>query len=158
MEGFAVTEQKFALAVDRKTKTLEEVVVAGRYNYANLDINSKRCPNVRAETIGGVTLFDFNEELTTDEYKARLASIRTDEAPNGYRSTDVIETATFGATHPDEQLNGPILGLDQEVRDSDGYVCVPVLDDWVGWRRLDLRLRGNRWVRCYRVLAVPASN
>lgn len=153
-----MTEQKFVLEVDRKAKTLEEVVAAGRYNYANPDINSKRCPAVRAETIGVVTLFHFDEELTTDEYKMRLAGLRTDEAPNGYRSTDVFETANFGATHPDEQLKGPILGLDQDVRRSRGHVCVPVLGVWDGRRGFCLGLRDHRWGRGCRVLAVPASS
>ena len=145
MEGFAVTEQQFVLVVDR-TKSVEEVIAAGNYNYANPDINSGRCPSIRAETIGDATLFHLDEELTTDEYLARLDEM-------GYRAADVFELLVFGAQYPDEQLKYPILALGQDVRDSGGLVCVACLDYWGGKRELDLLLRAFRWSRLCRVLA-----
>jgi len=140
-----VTEQPFGLVVDR-TRTLEEVVAAGGYAYANPDINSERCPAIRAETAGDATLLHFDEELTTDEYLAKLDGM-------GYRAADIFEGAAFGEKYPDEQLKYPILVLGQDVRRSAGGVCVAYLDGWGGGRGLDLDLRAGRWGRRYRVLA-----
>jgi len=140
-----VTEQPFGLVVDR-TRTLEEVVAAGGYAYANPDINSERCPAIRAETAGDATLLHFDEELTTDEYLAKLDGM-------GYRAADIFEGAAFGEKYPDEQLKYPILVLGQDVRGSGGAVCVACLGYWRDGRRLLLYLRDGRWGRRYRVLA-----
>ena len=145
MEGFAVTQQQLELVVDRK-RTLEEVIAAGRYNYANPDINSSSCPSMRAETIGDATIFHFDEELTTDEILDLLDKM-------GYRAADVFELCAFGEKYPDEQRKYPILALGQDVQDSRGSVCVACLRGWFGSRRLFLSLRDGRWLRVCRVLA-----
>ena len=42
-------------------------------------------------------------------------------------------------------------------QNSNGNVCVPVLNNWNGKRKLNLNLRDNRWNRNYRVLAFRKS-
>ena len=140
-----MTQQQFVLVVDR-TKSVEEMIVAGNYDYATPDINCERCPAVRDDTIGDATLFHFDVELSTEVCLSTLDKI-------GYRAADVSELLAFGATYPEEQRKYPIFALGQDVRGSDGYVFVGFLGHWCNERWLAITPRDSRWHQRCRFLA-----
>ncbi len=119
-------------------QTLEEMIAAGRYDWKNDDITTKRFP-VKGEGKKEVeiTVVHFNRVIESDEAIKEMDAL-------GYRPATIEELLGFGKEHPDLQRSFPIIALGSvgEVR---GHRGVPYLRGRGSRRNLDLRWFDHGW-------------
>ena len=136
----------FRLMVDYG-QSLEQMIDAGRYDYANNDITTKRFP-IKGE--GKVEFegryFHFNR---TTSSKNAIAAMK--EA--GWEPANIEHLLVLGEKYPDEQRKFPIIGLGS-VAEVDGDRSVPCLDRSDSGRNLYLSWFGHDWDGSCRFLAV----
>lgn len=137
----------YPVAVDY-TKTIDEMVSAGHYDWKNDDINSKNF-SVSGEGVVNVNLelIHLNKMISSEDVLAYLEK-------NGMRPATIAELLAFGATHPEVQREFSIICLGSSWVDSDGDRLVPCLYGGGSGRGLSLRWFVGGWnVHC-RFLAV----
>jgi len=140
----------YSVTVDR-SRTLAEMVAAGRYDQTDGDINEKNfpspvpppaepeCPNrgpYRTSDIsaGGRTeleLVHLARDATTEEVEAELVR-------RGLHPADLWELLDFGERYPDVQRKFPVIALGSSWADPGGYLRVPCLGGSSGYRYLYL--------------------
>lgn len=146
------TENTFDVRVDYNA-TVEDLVKAGRYGWADEDITSAHFPSQKVGVVRlkmAVVCFDRFTESEDD-----LAAFEQ----AGFRGPALKETLAFGARHPKEQLKYAIVGLSQEAfwRDPFGLRLVPFLWGGGSGRGLGLRWFDDGWGVYFRFLVVASE-
>ncbi len=131
----------FRLTKVGDSRTTEELVRDGNYNYANPNINSRSFPVRRTMSVTReIVLIEFDHDPTSEEAIAEAAK-QSLERP-------VYEDALyFGVEHPEVQRERPVVFLHEPWRDPDGYRLVLSLWRLSGDRRLDLHYFDHMWYR-----------
>jgi hypothetical protein len=144
------TDSEIKLTVDY-TKTVEQAITNGHYNFKNSDITAKNFP-VSSEMIGkkmevAVRLFHFNCSISSDD-----ASLEMHKA--GYRPATLMELLTLGSLFPEIQRQFPIIALGSVWRAACLDCYVPYLHVFNSRRRLNLYWFGIDWGAHCRFLGV----
>lgn len=127
--------------------TLEQMIVAGRYDWTNSDITSERFPVKGAGKMEYENkIFHFGRNISSEE-ATRL--IIADDTSNPWKPWKTEQSLAYGTKYPDDQMKGPLVGLGSSA-ELDGNRNVLILFK-VGSRRY-LRLHGWRgdWSGHYR--------
>ncbi len=137
---------RIILSIDY-TKSFEQMIAAGRYDWRNDDLNAKRFP-IKGEGVEEVEakLFHFDRNISSEE------AIRLMEA-EGWEIAKMEHLLAFGAAFPDEQRKFPIIGLGS-VGEVDGNRYVPCLLRNASKPYLHLHWLVSDWNSSYRFLAV----
>lgn len=143
-------DKEFNLSVDY-SRTLQEMINAGNYAWANSDITEKNFP-ISPKMTGkkvevSAKLFHFNREISSEDAISEM-----DKA--GYRPATLAEMLALGEAQPDLQRQFPIIALSSVWRNANGGRYVPCLggDDYE--RKLDLYWFGGGWSAYCRFFAV----
>ncbi len=127
---------------------LATMISLGRYDWVNEKITSQGFPII-GEGIVTVRamLFNFDHILVSEDVNHLMEFI-------GYEAAKIEHLLAYGAKYPDEQRNGPIIGLGSVVEEFEDYRSSPRLD-YEGLRR-HLHLCGCQglWGSSYRFLGV----
>ena len=110
----------YPLSVDYG-RSVEDGVRAGRYDWANSDINSRNFPTERkgvAEVV--VELIHFNRVISIDEALRELDRM-------GYRPAEPHELLAFGQKYPEVQREFPVVAPGSAWQDRFGSRVVPYL-------------------------------
>lgn len=115
-------------------RTLAQMCAAGRYDCVNQDI-TRRHFRVRPElfTTEDCKVLHFGHTMTTAEVEAAIRVV-------GYEPAVIEQLLAYGAAHPDEQRQYPIVALGSTwVSDAErGLFYVPYLDMYVRGRHVRL--------------------
>lgn len=138
----------YSLIVDYE-RSAENAVMAGRYDWSDLDIISRNFPITRrGKSKVAVELIHFNRYISTDEALRELDRM-------GYRPAELNELLAFGEKYPDVQRGFPVIALGSVWLSPDGSRCVSCLDDGSGSARsLDLSWVEGDWSDLCRFAAV----
>ena len=130
--------------VTRGNRTTEEVVVAGKYDWANSNINSQNFP-MRPQRSDGATieLLEFDFDPTTEQVFAEARR-------RGLEDPVYEEGLFFGEQYPEKQRKRPVVFLHEPWQDPSGIRFVVVLYARTGKRKLNLRYYDLRWIRLCR--------
>ncbi|MFH1611227.1 MAG: hypothetical protein ABIA83_01350 [Patescibacteria group bacterium] len=128
--------------------TIEQMVMAGRYDWHNDDINSG---NFQVNGTGVVTT---TLELVHLGRKASARQALTHMEANDLRPGEIEELLAFGATYPEMQRQFPIICLGSSWVNRHGSRRAPYLDGYDSRRRLNLDWYGSGWGERCRFLAV----
>ncbi|MFA6463543.1 MAG: hypothetical protein WCV55_00900 [Candidatus Paceibacterota bacterium] len=129
------------------TKSLEEMVVAGLYDWKNDNLDAKRFPvKGTGTTEVEAKIFHFNRNISSEDAKRLI-----EEA--GYEVAKTEHLLAFGAKYPDEQRKFPIVALGS-AHEVVGDRRVPCLDGDVSRRGLYLHWWDFGWNSDCRFLAV----
>lgn len=132
------------------SRTLEAMIAAGNYNYANESIIPRNFPLTGEGQVElDLCLVHFNRDITSEEAIKELEKM-------GMRPATLPELLALGEKYPEEQRQHPIIALGNVWRLPDGSRRVPSLDRWRDERWLILGWFGRRWLACCRFLAVRA--
>jgi len=149
------------------TRTLAEMVSAGKYDYANPNIVEKNFPiqrpSVSEDAVEGgpyrtpavsndsikIVLVHLNKVATTTEVLEHMDKL-------GLRPARIEELLALGEKHPDIQCQFPLVALGSVWVNSDGYRNVACLVWYGSERNLILRwdVPGYRWGEACRFVAV----
>ena len=129
-------------------KSVEEMVVAGNYDWKNDDINSKNF------SVKGEGVVNVNLELVHLDKGVSSEDALTYLEENGMRPPTIEELLVFGSSYPEIQREFPVICLGSSWVDPDGSRRVPDLRRSGSERDLDLGWFGHGWVECCRFLAV----
>ncbi|KKP74533.1 MAG: hypothetical protein UR79_C0004G0022 [Candidatus Campbellbacteria bacterium GW2011_GWD1_35_49] len=134
-----------------ETKTVEELVTEGKYDWSNSNVTSSNFPQpANPKTKERViVLFHFGKEMTSEQVIAEM-----DKA--GYRPGIIHELLALGIVQPDLQREFPIIALGS-VCLLDGDSDVAVLREGAGGRSLSLVWFGYVWGDGCRFLGVRKS-
>jgi hypothetical protein len=137
----------YPITIDYR-KTFDEMLKAGKYDYANQDITSKHFSITgEGEVQTELLLVHFDRDIESDDAMAELDRMGLEPAR--------LEHATaFGEKHPDVQRQYPIVFLGSVWSGPDGFRRVPYLDRWSDGRRLYLDYWPDEWDRSCRFAAV----
>lgn len=128
-------------------QTLEQMIVAGRYDWKNDDITAKRFPIEGKGTVEfEAVLFHFDKDISSETAKKQI-----EEA--GYEVGKIEHILSFGANYPEEQRKFPIVGLGS-VGEVYGDRDVPYLRGFDSGRYLNLGWWGLGWNAGFRFLGV----
>ena len=141
------TEKPTTLAITAGYgRTIERLVRAGKYNFANGNITSQNFPTTREGVVQlKAVLVHFNRFIKSDDAVAELDKLKL-------RAGEIHELLAFGEQHPDEQRKYPILALGSIVKFGD-YRYFPYLSGWSGRRKANLGWWGGRCRDSCRFLA-----
>jgi len=141
------TRLRFPVTVDY-ARSLEQMILAGKYGYANSDITVANFPITGKGIVEEeIILVHFDRDISSDDAEKELATMGLEPAR--------LEHATaFGAKYPDVQREYPIVFLGSVWTDPRGSRRVPYLSRWSDERRLCLDCRYGRWHRPFRFAAV----
>lgn len=138
----------FRLSVDY-SKSLADMIVAGKYGYTNTDITADHFPVVGSGTVEmDAVLVHLGRNATTDEVICELDT-------RGLRPATMFELLVFGAMFPEKQREFPIVEFGSCWVDPDGNRNFGYLSRNVGKRGLYLDWSGIEWRGNCRFLAVP---
>lgn len=129
------------------TKTLAEMISAGKYDWVNENITQERFPvsgNKKEER--ELVLFHFNRVISSENAIAEMEKA-------GFVPCDILDLLALGASQPELQRQFPIIALGSVWRDSGGHRRVPYLFRHDAKRYLDLDYFEHDWDECYRFLA-----
>ncbi|MBW2579011.1 MAG: hypothetical protein JRE38_13255 [Deltaproteobacteria bacterium] len=129
-------------------QTLEQMVGAGKYDWANSDITQEHFSvsgNGKAER--PLELVHFNREMTTDQALEELDK-------QDFRPATIEELLAFGATYLEIQREFPIVELGSVWRDQRGMRRAAYLHREGPRRSLHLYWIESNWYGSYRFLAV----
>ena len=128
----------FTILVD-ETKTVEELVVEGNYDWSNSNVTSKNFPRSEEGTKDKkeVALFHFNKTMTSEDVIAEMKK-------DGYRPATIFELLALGVTQPELQRGFPIIALGSDCT-LDGGRHVADLYGVAGGRGLGLGWLGGDW-------------
>lgn len=129
-------------------KTIEQLVKASKYDYANSNITQSNFPleSVHPE----VEIVKIGKYLTTEEVLAELSK-------QGFSPATMTDLLHFGIQYPDEQRKYPIVALGSVWARPIGNPNVGYLYGNSDNRRLDLDWFNAQWGADYRFLAVRKS-
>lgn len=144
------TANEIKLTIDY-TKTVEQAVTDGDYDWKNGDINAKNFP-VSPEMVGkkaevSAKLFHFNRDISSEDVVSEM-----DKA--GYRPATLMELLVLGFLFPKLQRQFPIVALGSVWRDGDDDRWVPCLYVGNSRRGLNLGWLDSNWDACCRFLGV----
>lgn len=133
------------------SKTVEQAVIDGNYDWKNSSINSKNF-STPLELLGKkievfVKLFHFDRNI-----KAKEAIHKITKA--GYRIPTMMELLALGETYPELQRNFVIVALGPVWHGPGIFRFVPGLDSFAFERRVSLYLFGGNWPAKYRFVGV----
>ena len=121
------------------THTLAEMIKAGKYDYANSDINAKNFPVSGAGTRETeIALFHFNKNMSSGQVIAEMEKA-------GYRPAKIEELLALAEFHPELQREFPIIALGSVWRSPVGDLNVPYLNRYDSRRGLRLDWFGGGW-------------
>ncbi|MFA6315368.1 MAG: hypothetical protein WC648_03335 [Candidatus Paceibacterota bacterium] len=128
-------------------QTLEQMIVAGRYDWKNDDITVSRFPIEGKGTVEfEAVLFHFDKDISSEDAKKQI-----EEA--GYEVGKIEHVLSFGANYPEEQRKFPIVGLGS-VGEVGGRRYVPDLYGDGSDRDLNLGWWDSDWDADCRFLGV----
>ena len=107
----------YPVTVDYR-KTVKEMVLAGRYDWKNDDINSENFP------VSGEWAVSVNLELVHINKSVDSEGVLDYLEENGMRPATVEELLAFGATYPEIQREFPIICLGSSWVNPVGGRCV----------------------------------
>jgi len=129
-------------------KSLAEQVKDGNYDWVNEGIDRFTIKGEGQEE-QELVLVNIDRRMSTSEVEAEISRL-------GLLLPEIVDLLAVGAQYPELQRNNFIVALLEEgsrVRNSRGYVVVPVLDEFSNGRELDLNYYGSRWGDSYRFLS-----
>jgi len=130
------------------SKTIEEMVAAGGYNYANPDITTKNFPPKGKGIVEvQIQLVHFNRVMSSDAVLEELDKM-------GLKPVMPMEISALGAKYPDLQRQFPIAGLGQVWQVPNGNRNVLCLESDDRKRNLNLNWLENDWNENWRFAAV----
>lgn len=137
----------FTLLVD-ETKSVDELVKAGEFDWVNINITSTNFPNLASDKIDEqeLPLFYFSKTMSSDAVIAEMDK-------KGCEPATIWDLLSFAKKEPDLQRKFPIVALKSVWRDSDGDRSVPFLYSDAGGRGLSVYYLGGDWRGYYRFLA-----
>jgi hypothetical protein len=135
----------FRLTVD--DESLEQMIVAGYYDWHNDDITVKRFP-ISGDSVGEyeARYFHFDRKISSENAVAGIKEA-------GWEPAKIEHLLSHGKTFPEEQRKFPIVGLGS-VAKVDGRRVVPSLSRDDSKRDLGLDWFDFVWHASYRCLAV----
>jgi len=138
---FNFTANEVKLVIDY-TKTIEQAIADGNYDWKNADITAKNFP-ISLEMIEkkievSIKLFNFNCDISSEDAISKI-----DKA--GYRPATLVELLVLGFLFPELQRRFPIVALGSLWRNAFGDLCVPYLDMRCDRRKLDLNWFDDDW-------------
>lgn len=139
-------ENTFPITVDY-SKTLAEMIAAGKYDYANLNITSKRFPakdSGKKELVPAI--LHYAKPMSSEDVIREMDK-------RGLRPATIHELCVYGEKYPDEQRKYPIVALGSVWRVFGGLPCGVYLDSYGSERLLDLSVWGDGWHGDHRFLA-----
>ena len=139
--------QTFRVLVDY-SKSLTEMIQAGKYDWKNDDITSGHFPiEGSGQQEKEVVFFHFGRDISSNDAIAEMEKA-------GYRPARIEELLALGASQPELQKQFPFVGLGSAWQHPGGSRHVPCL----GWhgvgRGLGLRWFGRGWRENWRFAAV----
>ena len=139
---------RYPITVDY-SKTLEEMIAAGKYDYVNSEITSINFP-IPSDKSGSknpeAIILHFNKRIDTEKLLKILNR-------KGFRPGTLPELLAFGAKYPEAQIRHWVIALGSSWQDSGGGRRVVWLGGGVGHRPAALDDRRSWWVRSARFLA-----
>ncbi len=140
----------YHLKVNRD-QSLDAMVEAGRYDYANRDITADHFPPTGSGTTEEeAVLVPFDRFISTETGLAELDRL-------GLRPGGIAELLAFGEQHPEVQRQFPIIELASVWSDRFGLRLAAYLHGDAFERRLLLYWCGYVWFASYRFLAFRKS-
>lgn len=131
------------------SKSLDEMIKAGHYDWVNFDITSKHFPiNLSGKHELVPELIHYGKAKSSD------AVIR-DLDQRGLRPATVAELLAFGEAYPDKRREFPIVALGSVWQNWCGYCLIVYLGGDGSRRELVLIDWGVGWDGRYRFLAIP---
>ena len=142
------------LSVDH-SKTLEQMIADGHYDWVNSDINPERFP-MKGEGVEELEWkeFHFDFDIKSDDAKTR---IETADTGNPWIPARIEHLLAYGTKFPDKQRQYPIVGLGSVGKVLVGR-CVPRLGRVGSSRDLSLSWWVGGWPRRCRFLAVRKAS
>ena len=142
MERVINPTEEIKLTVDY-TKTVEQAITDGNYDWKNDDIIVKNFP-ISPEMIGKkvevtTKLFHFNCDISSNDVISEMDK-------GGYRPATLMELLALGTLFPELQRQFPIVALGSAWRDVDNLRYVPFLGVDASRRRLYLYLFDDDWL------------
>lgn len=107
------------------TKTVEQVISDGNYDYKNSNVTSENFP-ISPEMVGkkvevSAKLFHFNWDISSEDAISEMDK-------DGFRPATAMELLVLGFLFPELQTKFPIVALGSVWRDADDDRYVPYLD------------------------------
>lgn len=147
------------------TRSLAEMIVAGRYDWANSDINGKNFPIERPELVAQTGKGPYRTPEPTTGSIVELVLIHLDRVvstadvlryfhENNLRPGDLPTLLALAESNPGLQQEFPIIALGSSWVNPHGNRNVPCLWDVDVGRELNLHRCGSEWDSYYRFLAV----
>ncbi len=135
--------QSFEIEVDG-TKTLEQLIADGKYDWKNSDIKKKNFPiKIETKRTATIELFHFGRNISSEDAAKEMEK-------EGMRPATIEELLALGAKHPDLQREFPIIALGSVWQDFFGNRGVPGLCLGDDGRSLSLDDWGGDWGGNYR--------
>lgn len=128
------------------SKTLKEMIAAGKYNLISDEVTTKNFPIIKGATDINCKLFHFNRYIISSDAIKEMAK-------EGYRPATQAELLALGATQPELQRQFPIAALGS-IWHLVNCNVVPVLAHRGSQRKLNLLLFNDGWNNRSRFLAV----
>lgn len=120
-------------------QTLQQMIAAGKYDYANSDINDKNFPvSGSGKQDVAIELVHYGRDMETD-------AVLKDLEFKGMRPATLPELLSFGTTYPEEQRKFLIITLASVWRGRSGIRSVVSLGCWDAKRWLRLFRIDGRW-------------
>lgn len=131
------TRNRFSITVDY-SKSLDQMVAAGNYNYANPNIVAANFPITGTGVVEKeLILVHFDRFIESDDAVRELNEM-------GLEPAGIAHATAFGAKYPDVQREYPVVFLGSGWVGPRGNRCVPCLDedsrerslyldDWLEW-------------------------
>src|ERR1039458_7111616 len=143
-------DEQRLLTVDY-SKTLEQMIADGKYDWKNSEIKAKNFPlNGQGTTAVNIELVHFNRNIESDTALAELDKM-------GLRPATLPELLAFGAKYPDKQREFPIVALGSVWRSLNGDRYVACLCCDGSKRFLRLFWLEDGWAAFCRFAAVRKS-
>lgn len=133
---------------------LDNMIVAGNYDWKNDDITAKRFPIVgKGKVEFEDSLFHFDRDISSED---AIRLIAESDKENPWQVARIENILAYGAKNPEQQREFPIIGLGS-VAEVDGGRYVPSLSRYGSGRRLGLGYFGGGWNASCRFLAVRVA-
>ena len=133
------------------TKSLDEMIKAGNYDWVDSGITAKRFP---IKSTGAdeweFKMFHFDRSISSED---AVAGIKADDSANPWQPAGIEHVLTYGKENPEEQRKYPIVALGS-VGGVGGNRYVPYLGGHDSERGLRLRWWDGDWGACCRFLGV----
>lgn len=139
----------FPVTVDY-SRSLKEMIAAGKYDWINDDITDKHFPMAKGKAELNLELVHFNKYISSDDAIAELKM-------RGMRPATLWELLAFGEKFPEKQREFPVIALASVWRHFSGGRRVPCLWSGAGGRYLGLFWCGLDWRGRFRFLASRES-